>query len=46
MSFTNIQKNTLQKYEKIIIENGLVNGEVEISIEIIKENYQQKLKGG
>ncbi len=34
-----------EKYEKIIIENGLVNGEVEISIEIIKEAYQQKLKG-
>lgn len=38
--------STYEKYEKIIIENGLVNGEVEISIEIIKENYQQKLKGG
>lgn len=35
---------TYEKYEKIIIENGLVNGEVEISIEIIKEAYQQKLK--
>ena len=38
--------STYEKYEKIIIENGLVNGEVEISIEIIKENYQQKLKSG
>lgn len=35
-----------EKYEKIINEYGLVNGEVEISIEIIKENYQQKLKSG
>ena len=37
---------TYEKYEKIINEHGLVNGEVEISIEIIKENYQQKLKEG
>ena len=36
--------STYEKYEKIIAENGLVNGEVEISIEIIKEAYQQKLK--
>ena len=36
--------STYEKYEKIIVENGLVNGEVEISIEIIKEAYQQKLK--
>lgn len=36
--------STYEKYEKIITENGLVNGEVEISIEIIKEAYQQKLK--
>lgn len=38
--------STYEKYEKIIVENGLVNGEVEISIEIIKEAYQQKLKEG
>lgn len=38
--------STYEKYEKIINEYGLVNGEVEISIEIIKENYQQKLKSG
>ena len=37
---------TYEKYEKIIVENGLVNGEVEISIEIIKEAYQQRLKEG
>ena len=36
--------STYEKYEKINVENGLVNGEVEISIEIIKEAYQQKLK--
>lgn len=38
--------STYEKYEKIINEYGLVNGEVEISIEIIKENYQKKLKEG
>lgn len=38
--------STYEKYEKIINEHGLVNGEVEISIEIIKEAYQQKLKEG
>lgn len=38
--------STYEKYEKIIEENGLVNGEVEISIEIIKDAYQQKLKEG
>lgn len=34
--------STYEKYEKIINEHGLVNGEVEISIEIIKEGYQKK----
>lgn len=35
---------TYERYEKIITEHGLVNGEVEISIEVIKECYQNKLK--
>lgn len=35
---------TYEKYEKIIDEHGLVNGEVEISIEVIKECYQNRLK--
>lgn len=35
--------STYEKYEKIIREHGLVNGEVEISIEIIREHYQKKL---
>lgn len=35
---------TYEKYEKIITEHGLVNGEVEISIEVIKECYQNRLK--
>ena len=35
---------TYEKYEKIIAEHGLVNGEVEISIEVIKECYQNRLK--
>lgn len=34
--------STYEKYEKIINEHGLVNGEVEISITIIKEGYQKK----
>lgn len=38
--------STYEKYEKIIEENGLVNGEVEISIDIIRESYQQKMKEG
>lgn len=37
---------TYEKYEKLIEENGLVNGEVEISIEVIRENYQEKMKNG
>lgn len=35
-----------EKYEKILEENGLENGEVEISMELIKEAYQKKLKEG
>lgn len=38
--------STYEKYEKIIDEHGLINGEVEISIEIIKDAYQRKLKEG
>ncbi len=38
--------STYEKYEKVITEHGLVNGEVEISIEVIRDNYQQKLKEG
>lgn len=36
--------STYEKYEKVIEENGLSNGEVEISIEVIKECYQNRLK--
>lgn len=35
-----------EKYEKILEENGLENGEVEISMEIINDAYRQKLKVG
>lgn len=38
--------STYEKYEKIIDENGLINGEVEISIEVIRDNYQKKLREG
>ena len=37
---------TYEKYEQIIEDNLLVNGEVEISIKIIKDSYQDKLKLG
>ena len=36
--------STYEKYEKIITDHGLVNGEVEISIEVIRDSYQQRLK--
>ncbi|MDE6642362.1 MAG: hypothetical protein K2K63_17770 [Acetatifactor sp.] len=35
-----------EKYEKILKENGLENGEVEISMELINDAYKQKLKDG
>jgi hypothetical protein len=35
-----------EKYEKILEENGLENGEVEISMELINDTYKQKLKEG
>ncbi|MDE5820161.1 MAG: hypothetical protein K2N41_01675 [Lachnospiraceae bacterium] len=34
-----------EKYERILSENGLENGEVEISMELINEAYKQKLTG-
>lgn len=37
---------TYKKYEKLLDENGMKNGEVEISMEIINESYKQKLKEG
>lgn len=38
--------HTYEKYEKLLSENGLENGEVEISMEIINEAYKEKLKNG
>lgn len=38
--------HTYEKYEKLLEENGLENGEVEISMEIVNESYRQKLKEG
>lgn len=35
---------TYEKYEKIIAEHGLVNGEVEISIKVIRDSYQEQFK--
>ena len=37
---------TYEKYEKLLEENNLENGEVEISMDIINESYKQKLKEG
>lgn len=34
-----------EKYEKILKENGLENGEVEISMELINHAYKQRLTG-
>lgn len=35
-----------EKYEKILEENGLGNGEVELSMELINNTYKQKLING
>lgn len=37
---------TYEKYEKIIKERNLTNGEVDISMEIIMESYRELLKDG
>ena len=35
-----------EKYEKILEDNGLENGEVTLSMELISDAYRQKLKNG
>lgn len=35
-----------EKYEKLLEDNHLENGEVRISMEIINETYKEKLKNG
>lgn len=37
---------TYEKYEKILKENSLENGEVEISMDIIRKSYMEKFKNG
>ena len=37
---------TYEKYEKLLEQEGLENGEVEISMDIIRESYTDKLKNG
>lgn len=37
---------TYEKYEKLLEENGLENGEVDISMEIVNDSYKEKLKNG
>jgi len=41
-----VRNSLYEKYEKILEENGLENGEVEISMELINDVYKQKLKEG
>ena len=33
-------------YERVLEENGLENGQVELSMEVINESYKEKLKNG
>ena len=44
-AYVHCQK-TYEKYEKVLEENGLENGEVEISMEIINESFKKKLLEG
>ena len=37
---------TYEKYEQILSENGLENGEVEISMELINDAYMRKMREG
>lgn len=37
---------TYEKYEKLLEEHNLKNGEVDISMEIINDSYEKKLKEG
>lgn len=37
---------TYQEYENILKEHNLTNGEVEISMKIIRDAYQEKMKNG
>lgn len=37
---------TYEKYEKVLEENNLENGEVEISMEVVNESYKKKLVEG
>lgn len=37
---------THERYKKILRDNKLENGEVEISMELINESYKEKLKNG
>lgn len=37
---------TYQKYEKILEENKMTNGQVQMSMEVINDIYKEKLKNG
>lgn len=38
--------HTYETYEKLLEDNELENGEVELSMEIVNESYKEKLKNG
>lgn len=44
-AFDHILK-TYQKYEKILEENNMTNGQVQMSMEVINDIYKEKLKNG
>jgi len=37
---------TYEKYEKMLKDNHMTNGEVDLSMEIVNESYKEKLKNG
>lgn len=37
---------TYEKYEKLLKDNDMTNGEVDISMDIVNESYKEKLKSG
>ena len=38
--------HTWEKYEKLLSDHGMENGEVELSMELVKDAYRKKMKDG
>ena len=38
--------HTWEKYEKLLSDHGMENGEVELSMELVKDAYRKKMKEG